>query len=147
MDLSTIVTPGLQNLVTMMLGETWSAARDALARRLGRGDAESTRKAEVELDSVRTEVRALAGDGQGASDVGAEIDRRVLEAYVAGYLRRVREENPEVDEALAVLPTANQASDQSTVSTGGGMTQVFHGKVGSVFSVERLDGGLTVNNS
>ena len=146
MDLSTIVTPGLQNLVTMMLGETWSAARDALARRLGRGDAESTRKAELELDSVRTEVRALAGDGRGASDADAEIDRRVLEAYVAGYLRRVREEDPEVDEALATLPAAIQASDQSTVSTGGGMTQVFHGKVGSVFSVERLEGGLTVNN-
>ena len=146
MDLSTIVTPGLQNLVAMMLGETWSAARDALAHRLGRGDAESTRKAELELDSVRTDVQVLAGGAEGTSDADAEIDRRVLEAYVAGYLRRVREENPDVDEALVALPAAIQATDQSTVSTGGGVTQVFHGKVGSVFSVERLEGGLTVNN-
>lgn len=145
MDLSTVLTPGLQNLVTAMLGEAWGATRDALARRLGRGDAESTQKAGYELDSVREDVQALVQDGEGTLDV--ELDRRLLEAYVAGYLRRVREEHPDVDEALTALPASIEAADQSTVATGSGMTQVFHGKVGSVFSVERLDGGLTVNNS
>lgn len=145
MDLSTIATPGIQSLVTAMLGEAWSATRGALARRLGRGDAESTRAAERELDSVRSDVRMLVTDAESAAD--PEADYRLIQAYVAGYLRRMREEAPEVDEVLAELPAAIQASDQSTVSTGGGMTQVFHGKVGSVFSVERLEGGLTVNNS
>jgi hypothetical protein len=145
MDLSTILTPGLQNLLSVMLGEGWSAARGTLARWLGRGDEGSTRAAEHELDAIRAEVRALAKTHEAAAD--AATDRRLLEAYVAGYLRRVREQHPDVDAVLASLPTVIHSSDQSTVATGSGMTQVFHGKVGSVLSIEQLDGGLTVNNS
>jgi hypothetical protein len=37
MDLSAIITPAAQRLATAMLGDAWTAARDAIARRMGRG--------------------------------------------------------------------------------------------------------------
>lgn len=98
MDLSTVLMPGAQSLASAMLGDAWSATRDAIARRWGRGGRAELAKAEAHLEASRARANALVS---GAADP-AERDR-ILVAYWIGYLAALLDERPDLGEAISAL--------------------------------------------
>ncbi len=148
MDLSTVLMPGAQNLAASMLTDAWVAMRGAIARKWGRGDASAEQRMEAQLDAVRTDGLALIGLPAGADSSGrsAETQQQVLAAYCAGYLRGLLEQRSDLVEALA-LPAAlggRPVEDGSSVQSR--ISQVVHGDVHAVISVDRLEGGINLTN-
>ncbi|ACU71417.1 hypothetical protein Caci_2499 [Catenulispora acidiphila DSM 44928] len=95
MDLSTLLLPGAQNLATAMLSDAWTATRDAVARRWGRGDHAATKQAAAELDDSRTQALALFPASAGVDAVvPAAADPALLQAFLAGYLAALARTDP-----------------------------------------------------
>jgi len=141
MDLSAILLPGAQNLVSAMLGDTWSAARSALSHVWARGDSDRTHAMEQELDEVRAETLDLRGHGP-LDDATAQQ----IVTYCAGYLRHLVLERPDVVAALQALPTATIAG-RDAVTVTGGAAQVINGDItGSAFSIQQHTGDINLHN-
>lgn len=112
MDLTTLVTPGAQSLVTAILTESWTQLRSTLARQWARRrehatadaadpapDPAAIEAAGRELDSAREQALALAGDGSAA-------DRALrMQLFLAGYLAGRLAVCPELADVVAQLPT------------------------------------------
>jgi hypothetical protein len=128
MDLSALLLPGAQNLVTAMLGDAWTSTRDAIARRWGKGDKTSTDQAVAELDDSRSQAIALFAAG--------EPDERLLEAFVAGYLAAIVRARPDRVEAIIELGAASQPGS----ARGGNHNS---GRVGKLVQIDGdVDGGI-----
>jgi hypothetical protein len=112
MDLTTVVMPGAQSLVTAILTESWGQTRTAIAKLWARKhpapgtstspSADPTpaaiEQAGHELDAARTQAIELAGNG-------SESDRAArMRLYWAGYLAGQLTARPELADALAQLP-------------------------------------------
>jgi len=141
MDLSAVLLPGAQNLISEMLKETWSAARSLVARVWARGDDEQTRTMEKELDEVRTEALELRAR-QGLSGESAESQ---IVAYCAGYLRHLVLDRPDVLATLQNLPNAALAGRDS-VSVSNGAAQIINGPTGTALSIHQHTGDINLTN-
>jgi hypothetical protein len=94
-DFGALLMPGVKELATSMMSDAWSATRDAIARRWGRGDKAETEKAVVELDHSRSQALSLFS--------GEEVDERIMQAFVAGFLASTTYQRPERADAMLAL--------------------------------------------
>lgn len=111
MDLTSVVTPGAQSLVTAILTESWGQLRAAVARKWalrhravdgsveGAPDAAAVEAAGRELDSARDQALALAGEGSDA-ERGAR-----MQLFLAGYLAGQLAARPELADTVGLLPS------------------------------------------
>jgi len=112
MDLTTVIMPGAQSLVTAILTDTWNQAHTAIAklwarRRAAPGagtatyadpDPAAIEQAGHELEAARRQALELAGNGP-------ESDRAArMRLFWAGYLAGQLAARPELAGALAELP-------------------------------------------
>jgi hypothetical protein len=122
MDLSAVVFPGAQSLVSAMLSDAWAGTRAVIARRWGRGSHRETAQAESRLEDGRTQALALAGDGP-ARDA-------ILAAYWAGYLAALLAERPDLLDAVRDLGAPTQpAAAVSRSEVHNSNTGTVHGKL------------------
>lgn len=119
MDLSSMIIPGAQSVVTAILGDTWTTLRSALAHRWGRGSAEETQAIEHRLDDGRRQALALAGDGPD--------QKARLEVFWAGYLAGLLAERPDLGEVLQELAAGSAVDTRS--STHNSNTGTVHGNL------------------
>ena len=111
MDLTTVVLPGAQSLVSAILTETWGQAHTAIAKlwaRRGSGsgaggygelEVSAIEQAGQELEVARQQALELAGSG-------SESDRAArMRLFWAGYLAGQLAARPELAEVLTQLPT------------------------------------------
>jgi len=125
MDLTTVVMPGAQSLVTAIVTDTWSQAHAAIARlwarrRLAPGtgtaayadpDPAAIEQAGRELEAARRQAVELAG-------TGPESDRAArMQLFWAGYLAGQLAARPELAGALAELPTLLGAGTPTSQTT------------------------------
>ncbi|HEX4788046.1 MAG TPA: hypothetical protein VH372_06255 [Actinospica sp.] len=126
MDLTPLVTPGAQSLVTVILNDTWAQARGALARLWARRrDADATpeevavERAGHELDAVRDQALALS-----AGNTGDRGER--MQLFLAGYLAGQLAARPELAEAVAALPALLGAGTPAASITSSTSSTTVH---------------------
>ena len=125
MDLTTVVMPGAQSLVTAILTETWGQARTAIARlwarrgsasgtgagAYGEPDVPAIEQAGQELEVARQQALELAGNG-------SESDRAArMQLFWAGYLAGQLAARPELADVLAQLPALLGAGAPTSQTT------------------------------
>jgi hypothetical protein len=142
MDVSALLLPGTQNLISEMLKETWSAARSLVARVWARGNDEDARAMESELEQVRAEVLELRGH-QGPFSESAD---GLPVAYCAGYLRNMVLDRPDLLTALQSLPSAIVAA-RDNVTISGGAAQIINGATGTALSIQHNTGNINLTNN
>lgn len=129
MDLSGLVMPGTQHLVAAMMGDAWSAARDAIARRVGRGDNAEEERAITALDASR--ARVLAAQAGGRDDLTL--------MYCAGYIEGLLAGRPDLADLRDILPAPDD-----DVPARGGVGNYNSGRVGKLLQVDGdIHGGVT----
>jgi hypothetical protein len=134
MDVSELLSPGVQNLLSEILLETWSTVRGALSRRLSRGGTEDSDRIPTELDVVR------------AKALSAAKDRAEAEAFLAGYLYGLQQRHPGLEQAaIGATADVHTSGQNSTVSSGDGITLVVHRDVGSAVTVSEMSGDININ--
>jgi hypothetical protein len=125
MDLSALVLPGTQQLLAAMMGDAWSTARDAIARRLGRDGRAEAAQAATALDASRTRVLAAHADGR---------DDLTL-AYCAGYLEGLLAGRPDLDLAQLLEALPGTRAEE-------GPQQVGNYNSGTVGKLLQVDGDI-----
>jgi hypothetical protein len=123
MDLTTLVMPGAQSLVTSILTETWGQTRTAIAKLWARRhnasgpsayaepNAAAIEHASHELDAARQQALELAGSG-------SESDRAArMQLFWAGYLSGQLAARPELADVLAQLPALLGAGAPTSQTT------------------------------
>ena len=105
-DLSTVILPGAQSLVSAILGDAWAQVRSTIARRWGHGGTRQAAEAEQRLDYARSQALELAGQGPGR--------RAGLELYWAGYLAGLLAERPDLISAVQEITADQLPSDADT---------------------------------
>jgi hypothetical protein len=110
-DLSAMLMPGVQKVVSAVLGDAWIATRDLLARRLGRNDDDAEQVAR-ELEVSRS--------ASLAPFAGGEPDRSFVEGFWYCQLARWSDERAGLLEVLGELAagTARPAPVMSIVNSG-----------------------------
>lgn len=106
MDLTTIVMPGAQSLVSTIVGEAWSHACSTMSRlwassRSQNDRADETSSAEEysrQFEAAREQSIALAGAGTEADRVAR------MELFWAGYLAGQIASRPELADRVSSLP-------------------------------------------
>ena len=156
MDLTTLVLPGAQSLVSAVLSDTWDQARSALARLWTRrhpgpagsnpdsgaaldadadADADAVERAGRELDAVRAQAIELAGQG----DQAARAAR--MELFLAGYLAGQLAARPEFAETVRALPDLLGAG--APYPGSGGTYNINTGKVrGNIVQARDIQGDV-----
>jgi hypothetical protein len=115
MDLATVVLPGAQSVVSAILADTWSAARNKVARLwakhqgavAGPGEADGTAaEREIErFDQASTELDLACRQSLEIAGSGSPEDRAArMSLFWAGYLAAQAQARPALAEALAELP-------------------------------------------
>jgi hypothetical protein len=128
MDLSGLVVPGTQQLLAAMMGDAWSAVRDVIARRVGRGSATEQERAVAVLEESR--ARVLAAHAGGRDDLTL--------MYCAGYLEGLRAGRPDLADLRDIFPAARSAQDRESVGN------YNSGTVGKLLQVDGdIHGGVT----
>jgi hypothetical protein len=135
MDLTMLVMPGAQSLVTSILTDTWGQARTAIAKLWARKhnasgasahaepDAAAIEHAGRELDTARQQALELAGSG-------SESDRAArMQLFWAGYLAGQLAARPELSDVLAQLPAllGAGAPTSQTTNVHNSITGTVHG--------------------
>jgi hypothetical protein len=124
MDLTTLVMPGAQSLVTSILADTWVQTRSAIAKLWARrrsasnpgeyaspADATAIEHASHELEAARQQALELAGSG-------SESDRAArMQLFWAGYLAGQLAARPELADVLAQLPALLGAGSPTSQTT------------------------------
>lgn len=129
MDLSAIVSPAAQQLATAMVGDAWALARDAIARRMGRGNQAETEKAAVDLDTSRSRVLAALTAGNKEMPV----------LYCVGYLDGLLAGRPELADMVESLPSVLRAATRTEIHN------YNSGTVDKLLQVEGdIHGGVTM---
>lgn len=110
MDLSTVVMPGVQSLVTAILTDTWAQARTAVAKLWARkhSGAATVEQAGRELDAARKQALELAGSGSEAERASR------MQLFWAGYLAGQAAARPELAAAFAEIPALLGARSQTS---------------------------------
>lgn len=107
MDLSNLVVPGAQSLVSAILSDSWAQARSTIVRLWARRgvdgrptapDAAELEHCTRELDEARRQAMELAASGPA----GERAER--LRAFWTGYLLGQLSARPELADAIAALP-------------------------------------------
>lgn len=133
MDLSTVLMPGAQSLASAMLGDAWTATRDVIARRWGRGGRAERTEAEAHLEASRARANLLVA---GADDAGER--NRILVAYWIGYLAALLDERPDLSEAVGALRTAPAAAAGAVEVQNNNPGTVY----GNVIQARNISGGV-----
>ncbi|MFD0632844.1 hypothetical protein ACFQ9X_15880 [Catenulispora yoronensis] len=102
MDLTSVVTPGAQSLVTSILTDSWKQVLPALSRLWARHRSGSPgvvlEEVGAELDLAREQAISITGDG-------SESERaRRMELFWAGYLAGQLAARPELAGVVQELP-------------------------------------------
>ena len=148
MDLTTVVMPGAQSLVTAILTETWGQAHTAIARLWARRgsasgisaysepDVSAIEQAGQELEVARQQALELAGSG-------SESDRAArMRLFWAGYLAGQLAARPELAEVLTQLPTLLGAGAPASQTTT--VNNTISGTVhGSALQAGDIHGNIT----
>ena len=158
MDLTTLVLPGAQSLVSAVLSDTWDQARSALARLWARrhpglarsnpdsgadldavadadADADAVERAGRELDAVRAQAIELAGQGDRAARAAR------MELFLAGYLAGQLAARPEFAETVRALPDLLGAG--APYPGSGGTYNINTGKVrGNIVQARDIQGDV-----
>jgi hypothetical protein len=131
-----MLMPGAQSLASAMLGDAWSATRDAIARRWGRAGRAELTEAQAHLEASRARANTLVA---GTADP-AQRDR-ILVAYWIGYLAALLDERPDLGEAISSLRPAPAAAPRGDVhnNTSGTVN-------GSVVQARDISGGVNYWN-
>lgn len=106
MDVSSLILPGAQSLVSAILADSWAQARSALARRWSKKGAISQQAAELELDQGHELSRQIDGEGEGR--------QRLLEAYWTGYLAGLAASHADLLDAIRDFGHAHASTPQGT---------------------------------
>lgn len=126
MDLTTVVMPGAQSLVTAILTDGWGQARTAIAklwaRRGGAGGANTyadrAEPAPAAIEQAGRELEAARRQGLELAGGGSEADRAArMQLFWAGYLAGQLAARPELAGALAELPALLGAGTSSSQTT------------------------------
>ena len=133
MDLSAMLVPGVQNFVTAVLGDAWTATRDLLARRLSRGRSEAGSvvaavdavDADAHADGIAQELERIRSQCLAAFPDG-EPDRRFMEGFWYCYLSGMLHEHPDLaailaevrEEAARATPTVSNVSIENSGTFG-----------------------------
>ena len=129
MDLSAIISPAAQQLATAMVGDAWGVARDAIARRMGRGNQAETAKVAADLDTSRS--RALAALTAGNQEMPV--------LYCIGYLDGLLAGRPELADMVESLPSVLRTAAHTEIRN------YNSGTVGKLLQVEGdIHGGVTM---
>ena len=148
MDLTTLVMPGAQSLVTSILADTWVQTRTAIAKLWARRrnasspgeyadpDATAIDHAGHELDAARQQALELAGNGS-ESDQAAR-----MQLFWAGYLAGQLAGRPELADVLAQLPTLLGAGAPTSQTTN--VHNTISGKVtGNALQAGDIHGNIS----
>jgi hypothetical protein len=133
-ELAALAASGATTLVGLMVSETWTQARDRVARFFARGGDESSAGEELQLSQQELMAARAARDELAGADV---------EAVWRTRLRRVLVADPEAAEELRLLlaeldPSAGNApsvSVHNTISGGSYHAPVFQGQKFSGFTL------------
>jgi hypothetical protein len=150
-DLTNVVMPGAQSLVTAIVTDSWSQIRTALSRIWARRRPEdgpsgpgiaALEAAGTELDLARQQALAIAGDGPASE----RADR--MQLFWAGYLAGQIAARPELADAVSGLPvlldSQRAASVTMTMDTSTTNTKTFSGSArGNVVQADDVSGGIT----
>lgn len=151
MDLSPIVMPGVQNIVTAMLGDAWTATRDLIARRLGHGDADGHGGEPGAADGHKPAAEPESGRVSRELDLlrtrslepfaNAEPDRRFLEGFWYCYVTRMLDEHPGLADVLTEL-VAGPGEPRTSLSV---VSNINSGEVGRLLQNSGdIHGGVTM---
>lgn len=144
-DLTTVVTPGAQSLVTAILTDSWGHVRNALSRLwahtpAGRDpsnlDTAAVEAAGTELDLAKQLALTAAGNGP-------EPERATrMELFWAGYLAGQIAARPEFAETVRALPGLLD-QQQPTSLTAVTNNKTFSGTAqGNVVQADDVSGGI-----
>lgn len=133
MDALALVLPGTQALVSSILAEGWTQARNALARKWSKKGAISQSAAEHQLERGHELARHLGGDGDGS-----EPSRELLEAYWAGYLAGLGAGHAELLDAIRELGAAPTPAPR-----GSRVHNSNTGKVGTLLQTGDVNGDIS----
>ncbi|WP_034266573.1 hypothetical protein [Actinospica robiniae] len=146
MDLTSVVMPGAQSLVTAILTDSWSQVRAALSRLWARrrpedhasaSSAAALEAAGAELDLAREQALAIAGQGSESERAGR------MELFWAGYLAGQLAARPELSDAMKALPallTSQPTASFTTATT----TKTISGTVhGGAVQADDVSGGIS----
>jgi hypothetical protein len=153
MDFATVVLPGAQSIVSTILTETWSAARNKVARLWAKhqgaeaGAAEGTEaEQEVErFDRASTELDLACKQSLEIAGSGSPEERAArMSLFWAGYLAAQAQVRPALADALAELPSLLGGREvpqyRSTVTHN-----EFSGTAsGPVLQIGHIEGGSTI---
>jgi hypothetical protein len=141
MDLSPVLMPGVQSVVTAILGDAWTSTRDLILRRLKHdGDQKSDAAAEAEAEQVSHELE-LFRTRSLEPFANAEPDRRFLEGFWYCHLARMLDDHPGLADVLAEL-AAGAGEAQPSVSV---VSNVAH--INNVSVVNSGEAGRLLQNS
>lgn len=108
MDVSSLILPGAQSLVTSILTDGWTQARATLARRWSKHGSISQEAAEKELEAGHQIAQQVAE--------ATDEHRAVLQAYWAGYLAGLAKGHGDLLDAIRELSAARDAAPGSSTS-------------------------------
>jgi hypothetical protein len=148
-DLTNVVMPGAQSLVTAIVTDSWSQVRTALSHLWARRRPEeassgpstaAVEDAGTELDLARQHALAIAGEGPEPE----RADRMRL--FWAGYLAGQIAARPELADAVRGLPVllgSQQATAVTVNTTTNTNTKTFSGTArGNVVQSDDVSGGI-----
>ncbi|WP_194909437.1 hypothetical protein [Catenulispora rubra] len=145
MDLTSVVMPGAQSLVTAIVTDSWSQVRTAMSRLWARHRAEdgstgpsvaALEAAGTELDLARQQALAVAGDGPESE----RADR--MQLFWIGYLAGQIAARPELADALGGLPVLLDAQRGASVTMTTN-TKNFSGSARNAVQADDVSGGIT----
>lgn len=146
MDLTTVVVPGAQSLVTAIVTDSWSQMRTALSKLWAHRrsanpspdpDAAALDAAGAELDLAMRQAVTLAGQGP-------ELDRAGrMELFWIGYLAGQLAARPELGHAIKELPVLLGAEVSVAPSGVTVIDKNISGTVrGNVVQADDVSGGI-----
>ncbi|MEY9929892.1 hypothetical protein ABH926_004532 [Catenulispora sp. GP43] len=149
MDLTTMVTPGAQSLVTAILTDSWAQVRTALSRLWAHRqssshasgpsepDAAALQKAETELDVAKKQALIVGGNGP-------ESERAArMEVFWIGYLAGQLAARPELAEAVQALPGLHGAQPDVSPTIVAVTSKTVSGTVhGNAVQADDVTGGI-----
>ena len=130
MDVSSLIVPGAQSLVSSILADGWAQARTALARRWSQRGAVSQQTAEMELDKGRELSEHIDPDGDDR--------RRLLETYWTGYLAGLAAGHADLLEAIRDL-----SHEHTPVAQEPTVHNSNTGAVGTLVQTRDVHGGIS----
>lgn len=132
MDLTSIVLPGAQTLVSSLMSEAWTHTRSALSRLWASQNSHSeadedhdTEAYDRQLDAAKQQAIVLAGDGT-AMDRAAR-----MELFWAGYLSGQLASRPELADGIRALPGlfGNQQGQAKATTVHNTVSGTVNGRV------------------